>query len=78
MNGIMPGPLWLAIVSAVRGISSLTRNPIHHPKSDTFAEKKADESMLRVAPMRKRCRSLQVSGPSSLVVKYAGDGGIDE
>jgi hypothetical protein len=40
MYGIMPGPLWLAIVSSVKGTSSLTRSPIHHPKSDTFAEKK--------------------------------------
>jgi len=64
MNGILPGPLWLAIVSTVKDTSSLTRNPIHYPKSDTFAEKKADESMRRMAPRRNRRRSLKVSRPS--------------
>jgi hypothetical protein len=38
MNGIMPGPLWLAIASAV----SENRTLIHHSKSRNVTKKMVD------------------------------------
>ena len=35
MNGIIPGPLWLAIASAVKGTSSENGNLIHCSENDT-------------------------------------------
>jgi hypothetical protein len=39
MNGIMPGPLWLAIASAANTGSPENRNLIQHPRSDNVARK---------------------------------------
>ena len=39
MNGIMPGPLWLAIASATNGTSHENRNLIQGSKNDTVARK---------------------------------------
>jgi len=35
MNGIMPGPLWLAIASAANDTTIENRNPTHELKNDT-------------------------------------------
>lgn len=39
MNGIIPGPLWLAIASATNGALPENRNLIQHSKSDNVARK---------------------------------------
>jgi len=39
MNGIMPGPLFLAIASATNGASPENRNLIQHFRSDNVARK---------------------------------------
>lgn len=50
MNGIMPGPLWLAIVSAANSTSLENGTPTHQAKNGNVARKKNDsdrESMNR-------------------------------
>ena len=50
MNGIMPGPLWLAIASSVNRTPNENRTLTHHSQNDTVARKKNDsdgESMNR-------------------------------
>ena len=42
MNGVMPGPLWLAIASAGNSPSTSSGNPGHHSISDTVAGKKTE------------------------------------
>lgn len=42
MNGIMPGPLWLAIASAVKNDSSENRFLNHCSGNDAVSEKPAD------------------------------------
>ena len=42
MNGIMPGPLWLAIASAANGGSHENRNPTHPSKNATVPWKLSD------------------------------------
>jgi hypothetical protein len=44
MNGIMPGPLWLAIASAVNSTSTKNRTLSHYPKSDTVTGEKPSSS----------------------------------
>lgn len=39
MNGIVPGPLWLAIASATNGVSTENRTLIQHLESDNVARK---------------------------------------
>ena len=42
MNGVMPGPLWLAIASAANRPSTSSGIPAHQPISDTVAGKKGE------------------------------------
>jgi len=42
MNGIMPGPLWLAIASATNSTSSESATPIHSCKSGDVTTKMVD------------------------------------
>ena len=42
MNGIMPGPLWLAIASAEKGGSSENRTLNHYSENDTVTAKTAN------------------------------------
>ena len=42
MNGIMPGPLWLAIASSVKRDPTENRTFIHHSKNDTVTGKMAE------------------------------------
>lgn len=42
MNGIMPGPLWLAIASATNSTTVETRNPTHPAKNATVTGELTD------------------------------------
>jgi hypothetical protein len=42
MNGIVPGPLWLMVASAVSQSSLENGTLIHHSKNDTVAGKRAE------------------------------------
>ena len=53
MNGIIPGPLWLAIASATNGTSPENRNLIQHYRSDNVA-RKMFESQKRVADSERK------------------------
>ena len=54
MNGIMPGPLLLAIASATNGTSPEDGNPIQHSRSDNVARKMVESKKGVADSERKR------------------------
>jgi hypothetical protein len=54
MNGIMPGPLWLAIASATNGASPENRTLIQHSRSDNVARKMVESQKGVADSERKR------------------------
>jgi len=53
MNGIMPGPLWLAIASATNGTPVENRNPTHPSKNATVTGKFSDIERITSDPVTK-------------------------